>query len=197
VAVLIAVRVASGGRGRQPRSRSPALAPRGGAVLESDEVITRLLLASGFAAAGGSVIPRWTAKQGQTISLPRWPRFDVLFFGGIKEGAYILKDMRKAGLNQVFACGDGCWSANGFIKPAEGAATQGEGVRILSAAPAVGEVPGSAEFADRYRARFGPINNYAASSYDSARIVMAAIEAAPRRKAFVRVTGGPMRRPPH
>src|SRR6516162_5765385 len=121
---------------------------------------------SGFAAAGGAVVKRWTAKAGQTdfaaevAALPK--DFDVLFFGGIKEGAYILKDMRKAGLNQVFACGDGCWSAGSFIKPAEGAATAGEGVRILSAAPAIGKVPGSAEFADRYKARFGPIQNYAA-----------------------------------
>jgi branched-chain amino acid transport system substrate-binding protein len=127
---------------------------------------------NGFAAAGGAVLTRWTAKAGQTdfaaevAGLPK--DFDVLFFGGIKEGAYILKDMRKAGLNQVFACGDGCWSVGSFIKPAEGAATAGEGVRVLSAAPALGTVPGSAEFAERYRARFGPINNYAASSYDSA-----------------------------
>src|SRR5262249_7256385 len=55
--------------------------------------------ASGFATAGGAVIARWTAKQGQTdfsaevAALPK--DFDVLFFGGIKEGAYILKDMRK------------------------------------------------------------------------------------------------------
>jgi branched-chain amino acid transport system substrate-binding protein len=141
---------------------------------------------SGFAAAGGAVVKRWTAKAGQTdftAEVTELPKdFDVLFFGGIKEGAYILKDMRKAGLSQVFACGDGCWSVGGFIKPAEGAATAGEGVRVLSAAPAVGEVPGSAEFAERYKARFGPINNYAASSYDSARIVMSAIEAAARTK---------------
>ena len=141
---------------------------------------------SGFAAAGGAVVTRWTAKAGQTdfaaevAGLPK--DFDVLFFGGIKEGAYILKDMRKAGLNQVFACGDGCWSVGGFIKPAEGAATAGEGVRILSAAPALGKVPGSSEFAERYKDRFGPINNYAASSYDSARVVMSAIEAAATKK---------------
>ena len=141
---------------------------------------------SGFAAAGGAVVTRWTAKAGQTdftaevAGLPK--DFDVLFFGGIKEGAYILKDMRKAGLAQVFACGDGCWSVGGFIKPAESAATAGEGVRVLSAAPAVGNVPGSAEFAERYKARFGPINNYAASSYDSARILMSAIEAAAKTK---------------
>src|SRR5580658_5012071 len=141
---------------------------------------------SGFAAAGGAVVTRWTAKAGQTdfaaevAGLPK--DFDVLFFGGIKEAAYILKDMRKVSLTQVFACGDGCWSVGGFIKPAEGAATGGEGVRVLSAAPAIGKVPGSAEFAERYRARFGPINNYAASSYDSARILMSAIEAAAKTK---------------
>jgi branched-chain amino acid transport system substrate-binding protein len=45
-------------------------------------------------------------------------------------------------------------------------------------------VPGSAEFAARYTAKYGPINNYAASAYDSARIVMAAIdEAAAAKKA--------------
>jgi branched-chain amino acid transport system substrate-binding protein len=141
---------------------------------------------SGFSAAGGALVKRWTAKAGQTdfnAEVAELPKdFDVLFFGGIKEGAYILKDMRKAGLNQVFACGDGCWSIGGFIKPAEGAATAGEGVRVLSAAPAVGRVPGSAEFAERYKARFGPINNYAASSYDSARVVMSAIEGAAKAK---------------
>jgi branched-chain amino acid transport system substrate-binding protein len=140
----------------------------------------------GFAAAGGAVVKRWTAKAGQTdfaAEVLGFPKdFDVLFFGGIKEGAYVLKDMRKVGLNQVFACGDGCWSVGGFIKPAEGAATAGEGVRVLSAAPALGKVPGSAEFAERYKARFGPINNYAASSYDSARVVMNAIEAAATKK---------------
>ena len=141
---------------------------------------------TGFAAAGGTVVKRWTAKAGQTdftAEVAELPKdFDLLFFGGIKEGAYVLKDMRKAGLNQVFACGDGCWSVGGFIKPAEGAATAGEGVRVLSAAPALGKVPGSAEFAERYKARFGPINNYAASSYDSARVVMNAIEAAATKK---------------
>ena len=141
---------------------------------------------SGFTAAGGTVVKSLTAKAGQTdfaAEVAELPKdFDILFFGGIKEGAYILKDMRKAGLNQVFACGDGCWSTGSFIKPAEGAATAGEGVRVLSAAPAVGKVPGSAEFAERYQARFGPINNYAASSYDSARILMSAIEAAAKAK---------------
>jgi branched-chain amino acid transport system substrate-binding protein len=39
-------------------------------------------------------------------------------------------------MNQLFAYGDGCWDVKGFIIPAEGAAMTGEGVRVLSAAPA-------------------------------------------------------------
>jgi branched-chain amino acid transport system substrate-binding protein len=138
--------------------------------------------AQGFAAAGGAIAARRTVTVGDTDfrgmlgGLPAG--FDVLFFAGIREGAYIVRDMRALGLNQLFGCGDGCWSIDGFVTPAGEAARQGEGVRILSAAPAIGKVPGSADFAARYTAKYGPINNYAASSYDSARVIMAAIEQA-------------------
>ncbi len=138
--------------------------------------------AKGFEGAGGTVVARQAVKVGDTdfhsllSGLPK--DFDFLFFGGIREGALILKQMRELGINTLFTCGDGCWDVKGFIVPAEGAATKGEGVRILSAAPSLGKVPGSAEFAARYTAKFGPINNYAANSYDSARIVLAAIEQA-------------------
>lgn len=141
---------------------------------------------TGFEGAGGAVAARESVKVGETdfrSLLNRLPKdFDLLFFAGIREGAYIVKDMRALGLNQLFACGDGCWSVEGFIKPAGDAATAGEGVRILSAAPALGKVPGSADFAAHYAAKYGPINNYAASSYDSARILMAAIEQAAKAK---------------
>ena len=145
--------------------------------------------ATGFAAAGGAIAARQSVKVGDTDfrdllgALPKG--FDVLFFAGIREGAYLVRDMRALGLNQVFGCGDGCWSVDAFVQPAGDAARQGEGVRILSAAPAIGKVPGSAEFAAHYTAKYGPINNYAASSYDSARIVMAAIEQAAAAKKAV------------
>jgi hypothetical protein len=61
---------------------------------------------------------------------------------------------------------------------ADGAATKGEGVLILSAAPAVGRVPGSAGFAARYQAKYAPIANYAVNSHDSARLVLNAVESA-------------------
>ncbi|HMK80165.1 MAG TPA: branched-chain amino acid ABC transporter substrate-binding protein [Xanthobacteraceae bacterium] len=136
--------------------------------------------------AGGTVVARKSVKVGEqdfAEFVKAWPKdFDVVFFGGIKEGALILKEMRKQGLTQLFSCGDGCWDVNAFIRAAEGAATKGEGVRILSAAPALGDVPGSTEFAAKYTAQYGPINNYAASSYDSARVLMTAIGEAEQRK---------------
>ena len=67
-------------------------------------------------------------------------------------------------------------------QPAEGAATRGEGVIVLSAAPAVGRVPGSGAFAERYTKRFGPIANYAVNSYDAARLVLLAVDRAASTK---------------
>jgi branched-chain amino acid transport system substrate-binding protein len=163
-----------------------------GAVVVDDGTLYGKGLAEGFAggftAAGGAIVARRSVQVGDTdfrAMLGGLPKgFDVLFFAGIREGAYIVRDMRALGLNQLFGCGDGCWSLDAFIGPAGAAVQRGEGVRILSAAPAIGKVPGSAEFAARYTAKYGPFNNYAASSYDSARIVMAAIEqAAAARRA--------------
>ena len=142
--------------------------------------------AKGFEAKGGVIVTRSQVKVGDTQfadlvrTLPN--DFDFLFFGGIREGALILKEMRDQGVNQLFACGDGCWDVKGFILPASGAAEKAEGVRILSAAPALGKVPGSAEFAAAYTAKYGPIYNYAANSYDSARVLLAAIETAAKGK---------------
>ncbi len=82
----------------------------------------------------------------------------------------------------MFACGDGCWDVKNFIMASDSAATKGEGVRVLSAAPALGKVPGSAEFARAYEAKYGPISNYAANDYDSARVLIAAIEQAAEAK---------------
>ena len=144
------------------------------------------LFAQAFPEKGGAVVARRNIKVGDTdfsASVAGLPKdFDVLFFGGIREAAYILKEMRKQGLRQLFTCGDGCWDVKGFILASEGAATKGEGVRVLSAAPALGKVPGSAAFAKTYAAKYGPINNYAANDYDSARVLLAAIETAAKAK---------------
>jgi branched-chain amino acid transport system substrate-binding protein len=140
---------------------------------------------AGFS-AGGAIVARKSVKVGDrdfADFVKSWPKdFDVLFFAGIREGALILKEMRAQGLVQLFTCGDGCWDTKAFIQAAEGAATKAEGVRILSAAPAIGTIPGSSEFGANYTAKYGPINNYAASSYDSARILMVAVAEAAKAK---------------
>jgi branched-chain amino acid transport system substrate-binding protein len=137
---------------------------------------------AGFSADGGTVVEHKSVKVGDKEFhdfVSAWPKdFDVVFFAGIREGALLVKEMRAQGLMQLFSCGDGCWDTKAFIQVAEGAALQGEGVRILSAAPAVGDVPGSAAFARAYTAKYGPINNYAASAYDAARMILEAIRVA-------------------
>jgi len=151
------------------------------------------LFAGAFGKLGGSVVARPTVKVGdrdfQALLGGLPPDFDVMFFGGIAEAAYLLRQMRERGLNQLFACGDGCWNVKGFIQPAAGAATKGEGVLVLSAAPAIGRVPGSAAFAERYAKRFGPIANYAVNSYDSARLVLSAITQAASTKGGLPTRG--------
>jgi branched-chain amino acid transport system substrate-binding protein len=144
------------------------------------------LFAQAFGRAGGEVVKRLTVTVGQKDFQPTVaefpPSFDMVFFAGIAEAAPLLKEIRARGLQQRFACGDGCWDVKGFIARSDGAAAQGEGVLILSAAPSIGRVPGSSEFAARYQAKYGPIANYAVNSYDSARLVLLAIETAAKTK---------------
>jgi branched-chain amino acid transport system substrate-binding protein len=135
-----------------------------------------------FTGLGGHVRHRLSLAVGQRdleALVPRFPAsFDLLFYGGSFEGAAILRAMRAAGLHQLFAAGDGCWDRVNFLEPAGEAAMAGEGVLVLSATPEIGRVAGSQAFADRYRERFGPIGNYAVNSYDSARMLLSAIEQA-------------------
>ena len=120
-----------------------------------------------FSIMGGETVRREDIAVGQCHFddlLSRLPtQFDVLFYGGAFEGAYLLKAMRRHGFAQLCAAGD--------------AASVGEGVLILSATPTSGR---SAHFVDNYERRNGPITNYAVNSYDSTRLLLASIRAAAR-----------------
>src|SRR3989442_7731411 len=121
------------------------------------------LFASAFAALGGTVVARPTVKVGDRdfrTLLRELPKdFDVLFFGGIAEAAYVLKQMRGVGLNQLFACGHGCWNGKGFMQPAAGAAAPRAGGLALSAAPGRARVPGSPQREERYTLAYRPIGH--------------------------------------
>jgi branched-chain amino acid transport system substrate-binding protein len=133
-----------------------------------------------FAAEGGEVVQRIPVEKGRRdfgdliSALPC--DFDVLFYGGSFEGAFILKAMRQQGLEQLFASGDGCWDRWNFLEIAAEEASLGEGALVLSATPELGRVAGSREFGERYERDHGPIGNYAANCYDSARFLLSAIE---------------------
>jgi branched-chain amino acid transport system substrate-binding protein len=110
--------------------------------------------------------------------LPR--DFDLLFYGGAFDGAALLETMRRAGLSQLFAAGDGCWDVRNFVDPAGETATAGEGVLVLAASLAVGRMLGSVDFASRYSARYGRIGNYALNAHDTMRLLIDAIAQATR-----------------
>lgn len=154
---------------------------RRAAVVESQYAYGRSMSAcfqQAFLANGGEILARVAISPGEDDFAPVLAQlpagFDVLFYGGAFEGAGLLRTLRAAGVTQLFAAGDGCWDVENFLRPAAVAATGGEGVLVLSATPEAGAVPGSADFAERYRQRFGPIVNYAVNSYDAARVLMAA-----------------------
>jgi branched-chain amino acid transport system substrate-binding protein len=97
-----------------------------------------------------------TTYRWQLSALP--DDFPIMFFAGIREGAYNVKDLQALALKQLFSSDDVYWSVDGFIKPSDGAAAQGEGVRSLSAPPAIGKVLGSMDSASRYTGKCSPIN---------------------------------------
>jgi branched-chain amino acid transport system substrate-binding protein len=125
---------------------------------------------------GGSVLNTHSVREGATDFRELVRLFpadmDVIFYGGTFEGAPLLRDVRDAGMPQLFAAGDGCWDIGNFLTPAGSYAEVDEGVLVLSACPELGTVSGSAEFASRFQARFGPIRNYAVNSYDAAALVI-------------------------
>jgi branched-chain amino acid transport system substrate-binding protein len=142
-----------------------------------------------FTTLGGQVLTRLPINEGErdfgrlVAGLPADP--DLFFYGGSFEGADLLRAIREAGLAQCFATGDGCWDVANFLEPAAEVATAGEGVLVLAASAAVGRVPGSGEFAERYTRRHGPIINYALNSYDAARVLLLAIDRAATAKGAV------------
>jgi branched-chain amino acid transport system substrate-binding protein len=139
-----------------------------------------------FERMGGEVLLRKTVPVGErdfANLVNAFPKdFDMVFYGGAFEGAALLKAMRRAGLRQLFAAGDGCWDTVNFLEPAGYDAAAGEGILVLAATPAFGRVGGSEAFAKRYEQRFGPIINYAVNSYDSTRLLLQAIQE-PRTKS--------------
>jgi branched-chain amino acid transport system substrate-binding protein len=159
-----------------------ALSKRCAAVIAARTVYGRSMadeFTRAFSRMHGRVVRSDAVDEGET-RFDNWVEglpneIDLVFYGGTFEGAPIVKALRAHGKDVLFAAGDGCWDIVNFLRPAGAAAMEGEGVLILSACAELGRVPGSSEFAERYRQRYAEIINYAVNSYDATRLLLSAI----------------------
>jgi len=100
---------------------------------------------------------------------------DVVYFGGIfREGGYLVRQMRQAGMRAAFVSGDGVLDPE-FVKIAGEEAASGA---YLTFAPDPRLLPAAGPFIQRFEARYGPIGPYVLYTYDALGMLMRAIQIA-------------------
>ncbi len=100
---------------------------------------------------------------------------DVLYFGGIfREGGYLIRQMRQAGLQAGFVSGDGVLDPE-FVKIAGEEAASGA---YLTFAPDPRLLPSAQPFIRRFEERYGPIGPYVLYTYDAMGALLRAIHVA-------------------
>ncbi|MGD0264381.1 MAG: branched-chain amino acid ABC transporter substrate-binding protein [Candidatus Methylomirabilota bacterium] len=100
---------------------------------------------------------------------------DVVYFGGIfREGGYLVRQMRQAGMKAAFVSGDGVLDPE-FVKIAGEEAASGT---YLTFAPDPRLLPAAGPFIQRFEARYGPIGPYVLYTYDAMGMLMRAIQIA-------------------
>ena len=98
---------------------------------------------------------------------------DVVYFGGIfREGGYLVRQMRQAGLTASFVSGDGVLDPE-FVKIAGEEAASGT---YLTFAPDPRLLPSARTFIQRFEARYGPIGPYVLYTYDAIGVLLRAIQ---------------------
>jgi branched-chain amino acid transport system substrate-binding protein len=114
---------------------------------------------------------------------------DVIYFGGIfREGGYLLRQLRQAGVEAVFLSADGVLDPE-FVKIAGEEAATGA---YLTFAPDPRLLPSARPFIQRFEARYGPIGPYVLYAYDAFGVLLNAFHlvkpVAPTPDALRRVT---------
>jgi branched-chain amino acid transport system substrate-binding protein len=99
----------------------------------------------------------------------------VVYFGGIfREGGYLIRQMRQAGLTAAFVSGDGVLDPE-FVKIAGEEAASGA---YLTFAPDPRLLASARSFIQRFEARYGPIGPYVLYTYDAMGMLLHAIQVA-------------------
>ncbi len=100
---------------------------------------------------------------------------DVVYFGGIfREGGYLIRQMRQAGLAAAFVSGDGVLDPE-FVKIAGEDAATGA---YLTFAPDPRLLVSAQSFIERFETRYGPIGPYVLYTYDAMGVLLHAIRVA-------------------
>jgi len=100
---------------------------------------------------------------------------DVVYFGGIfREGGYLVRQMRQAGMTAAFVSGDGVLDPE-FVKIAGEEAASGT---YLTFAPDPRLLASAGPFIQRFEARYGPIGPYVLYTYDAMGVLLRAIQVA-------------------
>jgi len=98
---------------------------------------------------------------------------DAVYFGGIfREGGYLIRQMRQAGLQAAFVSGDGVLDPE-FVKIAGEEAASGA---YLTFAPDPRLLPSAQPFIRRFEERYGPIGPYVLYTYDAMGVLLRAIQ---------------------
>lgn len=130
--------------------------------------------------AGGQVVAREFTTDRATdftaiLTSIKGKRPEVIVFGGMDpQGAPMVRQMKMLGIKAVLMGGDGLQTAN-FLKLAGSAA---EGVIASSPGLPLSKMPGGAEFATKFNAKFGKIQLYAPFAYDAASVLLMAMRSA-------------------
>jgi len=140
--------------------------------------------AAKFVELGGTVVGREAADKTVTdfsaiVAKAAAAKPDSFFYGGVtSSGAGLVrKAMIQAGLNVPYYGGDGIQDGNGdgsYIAVAGDASADS-----YSSVAAIHDIPAAADFAAKYKAKFGEDpGSYSASGYACAQIIIEAIKAA-------------------
>lgn len=100
---------------------------------------------------------------------------DAVYFGGLfREGGYLVRQMRQAGLMAAFVSGDGVLDPE-FVKIASEEAASGS---YLTYAPDPRLLVSAETFIQRFETRYGPIGPYVLHTYDAMGVLLRAIQVA-------------------
>ncbi len=100
---------------------------------------------------------------------------DAVYFGGIfREGGYLIRQMRQAGLQAAFVSADGVLDPE-FVKIAGEEAASGA---YLTFAPDPRLLPSAQSFIRRFEDRYGPIGPYVLYTSDAMGVLLRAIQVA-------------------